>query len=101
VPFATEQDKQDHYTSHGHEFGAASPDDYVRMAEGFMSKGLSAGLREGARATNGDRVRFDDRTYEFAVETRDGILRTYYIVEAERVRGCGGEAAYFAKVCRQ
>jgi pyocin large subunit-like protein len=67
----------DHYARHGRDFAAANAKDYERLAEQFMARPSVTHLLECKR-TQGDFVRYDTVTMEFAVRTNTGILRTYF-----------------------
>ena len=78
MPFKHRYDLQRHFARHGEEFGAASAAEYERLADAFMMAPLREGALECTR--NGDLVRFDPRTDEFGVLTRDGHLATFMIL---------------------
>jgi filamentous hemagglutinin len=78
VPFKHRYDLQRHFVRHGEEFGAGSADEYERQADIFMIGPLRDGALECTR--DGDLVRFDPRTDEFGVLTRDGHIATFMIL---------------------
>ncbi len=80
VPFKHRYSLERHFVRHGHEFHAASADEYERLAEAFMMEQLRAGALE-CRRTNGDLVRFDPRTNEFGVLSAAGHIATFMIVQ--------------------
>jgi len=67
-----------HFSDHAGDFAASSKSAYESLADNFLSKTKTAQMHECVRRL-GDRVRFDKVTNEFAVVTRDGFIRTYYI----------------------
>jgi hypothetical protein len=82
-----------HYDDHGREFRATSEAHYEELASNFLSKQLvvraikcnacsvcnctAYGLVHEC-LVDGDRVRFDPVTNEFAVHARSGYIRTYF-----------------------
>lgn len=78
MPFKHRYDLQRHFVRHGDEFGATTADEYERLADAFVTGPLREGALECTR--NGDLVRFDPRTCEFGVLTRDGQIATFMII---------------------
>jgi filamentous hemagglutinin len=76
--FIDNVERENHFQLHGSEFNPVfgSAVDYEAAAIAFLSTPL-AGRMECVRR-NGDTIRFDDATDEFAICDRDGILKTYY-----------------------
>jgi filamentous hemagglutinin len=62
---------------HGGDFGSASAAQYEQSADMFLNSPLSATRVERIRQ-DGDIIRFDILTNEFAVKSPDGYIRTYY-----------------------
>lgn len=75
--FKTSLKRTEHFNHHGADFGAASITVYETQADAFLRRPLSATCFERRRA-DGDIVRFDSATDEFAVLSNDGFIRTYF-----------------------
>jgi pyocin large subunit-like protein len=77
--FKGREQKEDHFWNHNREFEPefASPDAYESAAIEFLSRELGNTILECVRR-NGDVIRFDTRSNEFAICDRDGYLKTYY-----------------------
>jgi len=71
-------ERENHFQLHGSEFKPrfASAADYETAAIAFLA-GPLAGRMECVRR-NGDTIRFDPVTNEFAICDRDSVLKTYY-----------------------
>ena len=71
--------RQDHFADHGHDMGAIDPIDYENKARDFLSKPFTvdSSIEERTRS-NGDVVRYDKVTNEFAVATSSGTIKTYF-----------------------
>ena len=80
MPFKHSYDLKRHFVRHGAEFGAASADEYEKLADAFMKDPCPRDVLECIR-TNGDRVRFDPKTATFAILTTAGHLATFMIVK--------------------
>ena len=78
VPFKHRYDLNRHFARHGEDFGAESADEYESLADAFMKGPLRHGALECTR--DGDLVRFDPRTDEFGVLTREGHVATFMIL---------------------
>jgi hypothetical protein len=72
-------------------------DEYERKADEFLLGALRAGAEECVRS-NGDRVRFDQRTDEFGVLSGVGFIRTYMIARPLPHEGTSRD--YFRSNCR-
>jgi hypothetical protein len=101
MPFADQRRRTIHFRLHGHEFGAADEFEYERMADAFMARALDHTLQQCYRPNN-DRVRFEFVTFHIgAVRMRTAALKTFYIVNAQRVARYGGVARYFQYECNR
>ncbi|MGO8673231.1 MAG: hypothetical protein ACLQVD_17965 [Capsulimonadaceae bacterium] len=80
VGFTSESELNEHFSEHGHEFGATTAAEYLRMAKAFFERDLqsSADLEECIRV-GGLIVRFDKRRDHFGVMTPDGHIVTFFI----------------------
>lgn len=100
VPFANVMKRDIHFRRHGHEFGAATPEEYEQMADAFMLGPMNADTRECRRPNNNLRNRMDFVTVYFGVaEIRRPILATFYIPRPDTVTRHGGVARLFADYC--
>ena len=59
------------------DFGFRSAAEYGRAASRFLTGTPGRGVLEKTR-DNGDLIRFNPRTDEFGVISRDGTVKTYY-----------------------
>jgi filamentous hemagglutinin len=77
--FMTKLDRDDHFQCHNPEFDPsfASAEDYEAAGIAFLTGPLTGTMMEGMRR-NGDIIRFDSATDEFAICDRNGVLKTYY-----------------------
>jgi len=73
--FANPKLLEDHFNTHGAEFGYKSADDYLRGARELTSGGN--GIETFTRS-NGDKLFYNPSTNEFGVLTKNGVIRTYY-----------------------
>jgi hypothetical protein len=100
MPFANAWERDIHYAKHGHEFGAADPAEYERLAERFMFGARAATTRECIRPRGLDRIRFNFRSYHEAVARLDPVyLKTFFVVGKKTVARHGGPSGYFAWDC--
>ena len=97
--FVDEEEKENHFLDHWHEFTPELPsaDAYEAAAIQFLTKARTATIFECLRR-NGDVIRFDQTTDEFAICSRDGILKTYYKPTPQWHRR-GSNLAYFWEQC--
>jgi len=100
VPFASALHLTTHFHKHGHRFGAATENDYEKMAEAFMSQPLHADLYECTR-TDGDRIRLEGITHYYGVAYDVTIIRTFHIRDAHGIAMRGGPAGFVAHKCRE
>jgi pyocin large subunit-like protein len=77
--FMDPEEKDNHFLDHNREFEPefTSAEEYEAAAIAFLTCPLSDMVHECVRR-NGDRIRFDQATDEFAICDRDGRLKTYY-----------------------
>lgn len=78
VPFKHRYDLQRHFVRHGEEFGAATADEYERLADAFLMEPLRDGALECTR--KGDLIRFDPRTNEFGIRATQGHIATFMVL---------------------
>jgi len=77
VRFASEELLREHAGAHAAEFGLQTAAEYLGAARQFILSSGERGTVSFARA-NGDRVIYRLATNEFAVVTRQNIIRTYF-----------------------
>lgn len=100
MPFANVWERDIHYARHGHEFGAADPVEYERLADAFMYGAMSTTTHECTRPQGIDRIRFDFANYHEAVaRISPAFVKTYFIVRNKTVVRHGGSSGYFAWDC--
>jgi len=100
VPFKTVLKRNIHFTRHGHEFGAATPEQYELMADAFMLGPMNADRHECLRPNGRLRDRMDFVTANFGVaEVRQPVINTFYIPKPDTIARHGGVAQLFADYC--
>ncbi len=67
----------DHFARHGADFNAKTVSEYQAMAKNFIAGPLGPNTLEKYRA-DGDLVRYNTLTQEFAIMSPTGTIRTYY-----------------------
>jgi len=77
--FLTRTDRENHFRYHQDEFDPpfSSAEEYETAGIAFLTAPLAGAIMEGVRR-NGDIIRYNPKTQEFAICDRDGILLTYY-----------------------
>jgi RHS repeat-associated protein len=75
--FADSTTLAEHFKKHGAEFGFTSESEYLAGAQKFVASEGTEGVLSKVRA-NGDIVLYNSSTNEFAVVSRDEIIRTYF-----------------------
>ena len=76
--FASTARRDSHFRDHGRDFASPSAKAYEQRAAQFMGGRTRAGVWQGTRPESRDVVRYDPKTREFGVISRDGKIRTYY-----------------------
>jgi hypothetical protein len=74
-------DLEAHFAKHAGEWGAIGEDSYLARARSMLSSDPGGDLLGSVRA-NGDVLRFNVRTGEFAVGSSDGVIRTLFRPDA-------------------
>src|SRR5262249_24311538 len=67
-----------HHTKHHAEFGGLTVDEYETRADAFVGGPLGAHTLHAVRV-NGDIVRYNTQTQEYAALAGDGFIKTYMI----------------------
>ncbi len=68
---------ESHFAKHAGEWGAIGEDAYLARARSMLSSDVGGEIRGAVRA-NGDVLRYNVRTNEFAVGASDGTIRTLF-----------------------
>ncbi len=95
------RDRSDHFQSHGGDFNPpfTSAEDYEAAGIAFLTTALTGNMKEGLRR-NGDVIRFDSSTDEFAICDRNGVLKTYYKPDP-KIHKQKDNTAYFRGQCQK
>ena len=100
VPFKSVMKRKIHFIRHGHEFGAATPEQYEQMAEAFMMGPMNADTHECLRPNRTLRDRMDFATVYFGLaEVARPVICTFYIPRPDTIARHGGAAQLFADYC--
>ena len=91
--FANNKRLTDHYDRHGKDFGARNKNEYQKQADAFLTGKKNSDTLEGTRS-DGDIVRYNEKTDEFGILSKDGVIRTYYKPDPVR-HGYPTNKAYF------
>lgn len=75
--FRTEHLLRDHFEKYGHEFGAISPQQYLRLAQQLRDSRAGGNILESKRPDG--LIRFDRKRGYFGVYDTDGTVRTFFI----------------------
>ncbi|MBI3635314.1 MAG: hypothetical protein HY216_03710 [Candidatus Rokubacteria bacterium] len=88
------------FAKHGAEFGVATPDEYLQLADTFLGGPLNPGTTWECVRENGDHLRYNTETEEFGVLRPDGVIKTYFKPDPADHRQ-SNNVEYFRKACRQ
>lgn len=100
MPFASPNERADHFRRHGTDFGAQNEIDYEAMAERFLLGPKSATCLDYTRGM-GDLVRFDLATDEFGVLGAMGEIRTYFKPVPGVTHRRATNLLYFRATCKR
>ncbi|MGG7179466.1 hypothetical protein ACQPU1_18025, partial [Clostridium paraputrificum] len=93
--FGNEKKFDKHFDKHvikQGEFGNITKDDYLKLANEFID---SSGKNVLSRtASNGDILKFNNKTNEFSIVTKDGVVRTYHKLDPQ-IHGKGTNLDYW------
>jgi len=102
VPFASQYKRESHFRAHGHKFGAASEEEYERMADEFMSRLKTSDLYDCIRNyVINDRIRLEGRTLYFGIACGVLVIKSFYPKDANSVAADGGPAGFVARKCKE
>lgn len=93
--FASPTRRETHFKDHGKEFNSRSAKAYEQRAARFMGGRTRPGVWQGTRPESRDVVRYDPKTREFGVISREGKIRTYYKLPRNK-----NETRYFENAWR-
>ena len=79
--FRSPEKLDEHYQKHGHEFGAISKAEYLRLAQELRDAPVGGPILE-ARRPSGEFSRFDRRHGYFGAYNRNLTIRTFFIPNA-------------------
>lgn len=104
VPFANPYLLQSHFERHKDEVGAATEEEYERLADAFMSQAPHPDLYDGTCTQvnhdgSHDRVRLDDGTRWFAVAYGALTVRTLHVKPRAKITKAGGPRAFIDRRC--
>ncbi len=77
IGFRSRERLEEHFRKHGSEFGAASADDYLRLAQALRDRPVGGDVLERVRA-DGVVSRFDRASGAFIAFEADGTIRTFF-----------------------
>jgi pyocin large subunit-like protein len=86
-----------HFQDHGSDFGAVSAAHYEQLAAAFLNRTATT-ISDCIRPSNGDIIKYDRVSDEFAVMQNNGTIRTYYKPNP-LVHLCPTNLAYFEANC--
>jgi filamentous hemagglutinin len=97
--FAFAWKRSDHWYDHHEEFPEIADEiEYERCAAEFLNAPLSPTMVEGVRRCDGDTIRYDRATQNFAVMQPDGTIRTFFR-PSKSWHGFSSNLEYFQKEC--
>lgn len=88
---------QQHFENHGHEFGLATANEYLAMAERFLNGPMGPDMLDCERPQGGY-FRYDTVTDEYGAIRADGFIATYMIPDP-LVHGLPTNLDYFESNC--
>jgi hypothetical protein len=77
IGFHSRERLLEHWRRHGAEFGAATPEDYLRLAQTLRDRPAGGAVLEAARS-DGAITRFDRATGAFLAYDEDFTIRTFF-----------------------
>lgn len=98
--FRNELQLEIHFDKHGSEFGAATKEEYLAMADEFLGAAPDANTRDGIRKRDGATVRVNIVTEAIGILHRNGTIGTYYSMRARDRRRYPSMMDYLRDVCR-
>ena len=77
IGFHSRERLVEHFQKHGRDFGAASAEDYLRMAQSLRDRPAGGAVHEMVRS-DGVTCRFDEASGAFLAFNSDGTIRTFF-----------------------
>lgn len=100
VPFASELERDLHFTKHGHKFGVSDAVQYEMMADDFMFGAMRISMTECVRPNMIDRLRYNYSNRHFGVAAvAPPYLKTFYPVPFHTIARYRVAANFFAHEC--
>jgi filamentous hemagglutinin len=91
--------RSDHWYDHYAEFPEiANEVEYEQRAAEFLNAPLGPTMLENVRISDGDTIRYDRATENFAIMRPDGVIRTFFRPN-KRWHGLSSNLAYFQQEC--
>jgi len=91
--------RSDYWYAHCTEFPEiANEAEYERCAADFLNGPIGPTMVERVRASDGDIIRYDRATENFAIMRPDGVIRTFFRPN-KRWHGLSTNLAYFQREC--
>jgi hypothetical protein len=81
VPFKQRHQLDRHFIRHGEEFNVRTAEEYERLADAFLLGPLPDGALQCVRPKDGASVRFDPKTAELGMLSKEGDVTTYMICQ--------------------
>jgi pyocin large subunit-like protein len=98
--FRTPEDLTDHFDRHAVALMIATEAEYLESADRFIGGPRDPQTTRECYRQNGDRLRYNEFTEEFAVMDANGYIETYYIPEPEEHEQ-PNNLEYFFKECQK
>jgi pyocin large subunit-like protein len=99
--FKDEVEWEMHFDKHGAEFGAATKEEYLALADEFLGAPLDQNTRDCIRARDGAKVRVNTVTEAIGILRRNGTIATYYSKRNRNKRLYPSVIDYWQEVCRK
>jgi hypothetical protein len=103
MPFASEFERDIHFSKHGHKFGAADPTAYEKMADAFMFGAMTLTMRECLQPARVNRLRYNsfNRHFGVALAAPPEYVKTFHPVPHHEIQHRGGATQYFDYECNR
>jgi len=91
--------RSNHWQDHSAEFPEIADEiEYERRAAEFLNAPLGPTMLESIRSNDGDIIRYDQATENFAVMRADGVIRTFFR-PTKHWHGLSSNLEYFQREC--
>ena len=99
MPFADAYKRASHFQRHGHDLGAATEEEYEKMADAFMAQPMNPDLHQCIRTKRSpDLIRLSASTRHFGVAL-SVTIRTFLVKDAFSIAYRGGPAGFVRHEC--